>query len=223
MAPPPGRKRSTRVTQDDSATRPRPQESEDADPSKALASQIASSVMQERFQIRGTELAPPPVPQKDQPRRNVPSHRSAKSQSSTTGNVRSNSMRSAHKTRSVPPSRRPSEDDDDPFPYDKLARQDTIIRRASPSNDLRAGLDAVVEPSSSEYPCPFRRRNPVLFNVRDHEQCAQRPFSDMTELRYAVSSCSSLERDADIFQTTYKSPSPQTQGRPLLSTLQKGL
>lgn len=189
MAPPPGRKRSTRITQDDSATRPQPQESEDADPSRALASQIASSIMQERYHVRGTEAAPPPVPQKDHTQRHVPSHRTAKSQSSMTAGTRSSSMRSAHKTRSVPPSRRPSEDDDDPFPYDKPARQD-VIRRASPSSDLRIAKEVEVELSISEYPCPFRRRNPVLFNVRDHEQCAQRPFSDITELKYVVLSSS---------------------------------
>ncbi|KXX74658.1 hypothetical protein MMYC01_209264 [Madurella mycetomatis] len=35
-----------------------------------------------------------------------------------------------------------------------------------------------------QYPCPFRKRNPVRFNVRDHERCAKGPFGSMSELRY---------------------------------------
>ena len=31
--------------------------------------------------------------------------------------------------------------------------------------------------------CPFRKRNPLKFNIRDHQQCAVRPFDDMTHLK----------------------------------------
>lgn len=34
------------------------------------------------------------------------------------------------------------------------------------------------------YPCPFRRRNPVRFNVRDHTHCAKTLFGSTQELRY---------------------------------------
>lgn len=34
-----------------------------------------------------------------------------------------------------------------------------------------------------EYSCPYRKRNPLRFNVRDHEQCANRSFSDMPDLK----------------------------------------
>lgn len=33
------------------------------------------------------------------------------------------------------------------------------------------------------FPCPFRKRNPVRFNVRNHERCAKAPFSSLSELR----------------------------------------
>ncbi|KAK4643730.1 hypothetical protein QC761_405570 [Podospora bellae-mahoneyi] len=37
------------------------------------------------------------------------------------------------------------------------------------------------------YPCPFRKRNPVRFNIREHESCAKAPFS-FTELRHHLAS-----------------------------------
>lgn len=38
----------------------------------------------------------------------------------------------------------------------------------------------------TQYPCPFRKRNPVRFNVRVYERCARAPFSSMTELKYVT-------------------------------------
>lgn len=38
-----------------------------------------------------------------------------------------------------------------------------------------------------QYPCPFRKRNPVRFNIRDHERCAKGPFGSMSELRSVIS------------------------------------
>jgi len=37
-----------------------------------------------------------------------------------------------------------------------------------------------------EYPCPFRKRNPVRFNCRDFEYCAKAPFKSMTDLKYGI-------------------------------------
>jgi len=33
------------------------------------------------------------------------------------------------------------------------------------------------------YTCPFRKRNPVRFNIRDHGACASAPFSSISALR----------------------------------------
>ena len=33
------------------------------------------------------------------------------------------------------------------------------------------------------FPCPFRKRNPVRFNVRNHERCAKELFSSLSGLR----------------------------------------
>jgi len=36
------------------------------------------------------------------------------------------------------------------------------------------------------YACPFRKRNPLRFNVRDHSNCALGAFSDMANLKYGA-------------------------------------
>lgn len=183
MAPPPGRKRSCRTTQDDSF-KLKPEESEDANPSEALTSQIASSIRLERQRVRGTEAAPLKVQQNERPQWNTLKHRGQKSESSIAGN-KPTPVRVPPKSRSVPPCRRPSDDDDDPFHYDKLNHSGTARRgSASPEIDLEKIRNMV---NIREFPCPYRRRNPVLFNIRDHEHCAKRPFSDISELKYVFS------------------------------------
>lgn len=185
MAPPPGRRRSCKTTQDDSC-RPEPEESEDANPSEALASQIASAIRQERHRARASDAPPPKVQYTERSHGNTMKHRGQKSESSIAG-PKSTSTNVAPKPRSVPPARRQIEDDDDPFLYDKLSRNDLSRRRsASPGTGVTKTGGQV---NISEFPCPYRRRNPVLFNVRDHEHCARRPFSDLGELKYASPCC----------------------------------
>ena len=40
--------------------------------------------------------------------------------------------------------------------------------------------------AKASYPCPFRKRNPARFNVREHETCARGVFGSIGELRYAI-------------------------------------
>lgn len=40
-----------------------------------------------------------------------------------------------------------------------------------------------IEPPDNRYPCPYRKRNPLKFNVRDHNTCATTFFSDFTSLK----------------------------------------
>ncbi|KAK1753587.1 hypothetical protein QBC47DRAFT_362472 [Echria macrotheca] len=36
---------------------------------------------------------------------------------------------------------------------------------------------------AEDYPCPFRKRNPLRYNVREWEYCAKAPFKSMTDLK----------------------------------------
>ncbi|OTB16221.1 hypothetical protein K445DRAFT_300163 [Daldinia sp. EC12] len=38
------------------------------------------------------------------------------------------------------------------------------------------------------FSCPYRKRNPIRFNIHDHEKCANRSFSSMTELKKHLTS-----------------------------------
>jgi len=37
-----------------------------------------------------------------------------------------------------------------------------------------------------QWPCPFRLRNPVRFNIRDHEQCAFHTYPTISALKYGL-------------------------------------
>ena len=39
------------------------------------------------------------------------------------------------------------------------------------------------ETNMASYPCPFRKRNPVRFNIRDHETCARDSFGSIQGLK----------------------------------------
>lgn len=43
----------------------------------------------------------------------------------------------------------------------------------------RANLGCIV----SEYSCPFRKRNPLRFNVRDYQTCALSSFPDISQVK----------------------------------------
>ncbi|KAI1471724.1 uncharacterized protein F4812DRAFT_455832 [Daldinia caldariorum] len=44
------------------------------------------------------------------------------------------------------------------------------------------------------FSCPYRKRNPIRFNVRDHEKCANRSFPNMTELKKHLTSAHFKDR-----------------------------
>lgn len=191
MAPPPGRKRSyksimafpTTIDGFDSV---------DANPSEALTSQIASAVLKERHSLRNrpiTETATSipsvdnehPISQlKESPEWesaiNCPAPPPARS---STAGSRSSSRASQRRLKSKPrgiqrysPSGEATEDDEDPFVYDGATQAKAPTSQICTEKDRFRG-----------YPCPFRRRNPIRFNIRDHENCGRKPFLDIAELK----------------------------------------
>ena len=53
-------------------------------------------------------------------------------------------------------------------------------------------------PVEEKYACPFRKRNPLRFNVRDYTPCALSPFSDIPSMKYAIASGPRPRNDTDL-------------------------
>lgn len=68
-------------------------------------------------------------------------------------------------------------------------RDDDLHEEDSDDDDVAEAAVGQAEPGNrkkpklEQYPCPFRKRNPVRFNCREWEYCAKAPFKGMTELK----------------------------------------
>lgn len=131
--------------------------------------------------------SPPPPP----PGSSLGSSMPAGSEAAAASRGAKHDRRSAHADRSRRRKRGPrqrGDSDDDPFQYDKCSNQDGGGH--APSEDSGApslAKKAKRQSHSQGYPCPYRRRNPVLFNIREHEHCARRNFANMNELKSVLS------------------------------------
>jgi len=56
----------------------------------------------------------------------------------------------------------------------------TNCPRQSPTQE--AATEGPLE-REKRYACPYRKRNPVHFNIRDHKGCSYEPFSDLAGLK----------------------------------------
>lgn len=167
----------------------------DANPSETLTTQIASSILQERYGVRGANAAPPRVQEavrrcledvsktvrSEHPQWDLPKYHGQHFRSSLSVS-RSSSRDSEYGRRRVGVL---PEEEDDPFLYDKNDNERASMIRAKEQDDSSRALEGRAGTDSQGYPCPFRRRDPISFNVRDYESCSRRPFADILELKYA--------------------------------------
>lgn len=59
-----------------------------------------------------------------------------------------------------------------------------IDQSSSRPGSSGTGMASLASPSwQTLYPCPFRKRNPTRFNVRNHERCAKAALGSISELR----------------------------------------
>lgn len=198
MDPPPGRRRSF-LDETSSLMDIKPHASCDADPSAALTSRIAASILREGYGVQATKSTVPlkvqdavgrclqevtTTVEDEHPQWALPTYYADKFRSSTPSSdsdqfpdyLGLNSRKKNFK--------RAGDNSETPSRYDQA--QDGRERRGSGHRGLSQRRKARVLDGSQAYPCPFRRRSPVIFNIRDHEHCAKRPFSDIPELKYAM-------------------------------------
>lgn len=196
MNPPPGRRRSL-LDKTDSLMDIKPHASCDADPSVALTSHIAASILQDGYGVRATKSTVPlkiqdavgrclqevsTTVEDDHPQWALPTYYADRFLSSTPSPDSDQFPDYLSSSSLKRTSNRICDIAGDPFRYDQL--QDSRGRRGSGHRGLNQIRKAKVLDAFQAYPCPFRRRSPVIFNVRDHEYCAKRPFSSMAELKY---------------------------------------
>lgn len=180
-----------------------PSDTVDADPSDALTSRIASSILRERYGVDSTEAVPLKVQEAvrsclrdvsstvehEYPQWGLPTYHPAKGSRSAKNRFDKSPKSHSRKANSDAPRSRkrgptqPGEEDDDPFQYDKRNTVNGVGDQRDGIRELAIRKKAKLRDVLSGYPCPYRRRNPVLFNVREHEHCARRNFADMTELK----------------------------------------
>lgn len=196
MPPPPGRRRSL-LDETTSLMNIKPYGSCDADPSEALASRIAASILREGYGVQAPSSTVPLKVQdavgrclqevsttvrNEHPQWALPTYYADNTRSSTPSSDSDQFSDFSGSKNRKRTSHNAGDEDRNLFRYDQA--QDGRQRRGSGGHrnlDQRRKAKALAGPES--YPCPFRRRNPVMFNVRDHEHCAKRPFSDLLELK----------------------------------------
>ncbi|KAK7727343.1 hypothetical protein SLS63_007165 [Diaporthe eres] len=179
-----------------------PHDTVDADPSAALTSRIAASILREGYGVRAAKATVPlkvqdaverclqevsTTVQKEHPPWALPQYRPRDSKpypgdsdsQSRTSEVLSDPEAPVNRTRYGAS----SGEDEDPFAYDNS--KEGLYQKLYGFGSGGRGMRATLHEASKPYSCPFRKRNPVMFNVRDHEHCAKRPFFGMQELNAA--------------------------------------
>lgn len=202
MAPPPGRRKSG-LAKTDLLRDSYPHDTVDADPSAALTSRIAASILREGYGVRAAKATVPlkvqdaverclqevsTTVQKEHPPWALPQYRPRDSKpypgdsdsQSRTSEVLSDPEAPVNRTRYGAS----SGEDEDPFAYDNS--KEGLYQKLYGFGSGGRGMRARLHEASKPYSCPFRKRNPVMFNVRDHEHCAKRPFFGMQELKHHI-------------------------------------
>ncbi|KAH8776543.1 hypothetical protein F5883DRAFT_248970 [Diaporthe sp. PMI_573] len=202
MAPPPGRRKSG-LAKTDLLRDSYPHDTVDADPSAALTSRIAASILREGYGVRGPKATVPPkvqdasqrclqevstTVQKEHPPWALAQYRSRNSkpyatdldtQSRTSGQLSENEVSESRARYGVS-----SGDEEDPFAYDNS--KGSMYKNLYGFGKGGRGMRARLSDASRPYSCPFRKRNPLTFNIRDHEHCAKKPFFGIQELKHHI-------------------------------------
>jgi hypothetical protein len=107
------------------------------------------------------------------PLREAPSGDSATSSRKYENNTNSQTDRGKKR-----PSSRGNQDEEGPSGHERDGD-----RNGGNENPLAKSKKIKVDPPENRYACPFRKRNPLKFNIRDHTTCATTHFSAFADLK----------------------------------------
>ncbi len=68
-------------------------------------------------------------------------------------------------------------------------------------SDTKDGEIKKLKRRQGPYSCPFRKRNPQRFNIRDHWQCAAKSYIDTSDLKYSTELYSGYWEVANVIDT----------------------
>lgn len=214
-----------------------PHDTVDANPSAALTSRIAVSILREGYGVRGPKATVPAkvqdavqrclqevstTVQKEHPPWAVHQYRSrdskpyamgADTQSRTSEQLSENEVSGGRIRYGVD-----SGDEEDPFAYDSY--KGSMYKNLYGFGKGVRGMRARLSDASKPYSCPFRKRNPIMFNIRDHEHCAKRPFFGIQELKYVVNLQSGGGYRLTLRQAPYQHLPQNMRAGALLPTMQ---
>ena len=77
-------------------------------------------------------------------------------------------------------------------PETAMSHSTTVIGKRLSDNSIPARSPAKRQKTAASetiikaYTCPFRKRNPIRFNVRDYQTCALSTFPDIPHVKYAT-------------------------------------
>ena len=213
-----------------------PHDTVDADPSAALTSRIAASILREGYGVRTAKTTVPlkvqdavqrclqevsATVQREHPPWALAQYRQRDSKPSAAESDPQPRTSEQLSETDVSVSRNgcgvSSGEDEDPFAYD--ISKETLYQNMYGFGSGGRGVRARLHDASRPYSCPFRKRNPVMFNVRDHEHCAKRPYFGLQELKYVVDSQRRGEGGpwADVQTGAISEPTTGRAGRRILA------
>lgn len=87
------------------------------------------------------------------------------------------------------PNGRPWTNKTSPSPFGDKRRLSNRVSKAgsSPDGYVKVRGKNKKHRSERELSCPYRKRNPNRFNVREHEQCANKSYQTLSDVKYAFS------------------------------------
>ncbi|KAI1391800.1 uncharacterized protein F4822DRAFT_425018 [Hypoxylon trugodes] len=75
-----------------------------------------------------------------------------------------------------------------PFNDKKHLRGNTLEQGSSPDSCVATKRKYKKRRVPGQFSCPYRKRNPIRFNVHGHEKCANKSYPDMSELKKHLTS-----------------------------------
>ncbi|KAI1452322.1 hypothetical protein F4805DRAFT_462893 [Annulohypoxylon moriforme] len=97
----------------------------------------------------------------------------------------------------------------------KSPSNNSIQQESSSSSDVKIRGRNKKNGTAGEFACPYRKRNPLRFNVRDHMKCATTSYESISQLKKHITA--DHERPGSFLHTCFRCNIPFPQGYDMIS------